>query len=671
MQFTLSSLRRLASTIKFKIVLMAVSTCVLSAAGTAGLVLATSQQQMETLFRHRAADDRERAAALLSSKLSLLKEALSAVAKGTPATLWSSPAAMAELLQARPVLNVLFNSVFAAAPDGHMLARIDKDQPTTELPSVADRDYFKDALKSDQPVVSHALLGKVSKTPLIIIAVPALDAQGRAIGVLAGTLALQSTALFQAVHTGSRSPESRDLVIDRAGTILSHPDTSRVMGRAEDEPGLGPTIRAWIDAGSPIDTAGSAALSQGYLVSTAGIPLTDWIHVRLIPAAVVFKPMVAARATAWRAAAAVGVLAGLLAGLLAYRLTQAISRLKSRAQALLDEHAVPTPWPTERGEVGALSRVFQHVVEQRQQQQAEVQALVSQLEAVLDHAEAGISLTRNGCFEFVSLNFCHIFRCSKLDMTGQPTRLIYPSDEAFQAIVRQARPAITADGVFDTELELMRCSGETFWARMRGRAIAAGDPSKGTIWTIEDVTAMRSHREQLAFSASHDALTGLANRAAFEDALNPATRAAAVAPFCALFIDLDRFKQVNDSGGHAAGDAMLCSVARAIEHQVRKSDLVARLGGDEFAVLLPDCPETQGRVLAEKLCAAVAALELRWEGQTFTVGASVGLVRVAGDLATAADVLRAADAACYAAKKRGRSRVEVHQPSDLDPLTSA
>ena len=671
MQVPLFSLRRWASTIKFKIVLMIVSTCVLSAAGTAGLVLATSQQQMETLLRDNAADDRERTAALLTSKVSLLKEALTTVVQGMPVALWSSPAAMADLLQARPVLSVVFNSVFAAAPDGRMLVRIDKGQPTADLPNIADRDYFKDALKSDQPVVSHALRSKISGAPLIVIAVPALDDQGRTIGVLAGSLALQSTALFQVVHTGSRSPQSRDLVIDRGGTILSHPDASRVMGRAEDEPGLGPTIRAWIDAGSPIDTEGSATLAQDYLVSGAGIPLTDWIHVRLTPAAVAFQPMAAARVTAWRAAAAVGVLAGLLAGLLAYRMTQPISRLKSRAEALLDAGAVPAPWPAERGEVGELSRVFQHVVEQRQQQQAEVLALVGQLEAVLDHAEAGISLTRDGRFALVSLNFCHIFRCSKLDMTGQPTRLIYPSDEAFQAIVRQARPAITADGVFNTELELMRRTGETFWAHMRGRAIVAGDPSKGTIWTIEDVTAMRSHREQLAFSASHDALTGLANRAAFEDALDPATRAAAVAPFCALFIDLDRFKQVNDSGGHAAGDAMLCGVARAIEALVRKSDLVARLGGDEFAVLLPACPEAQGLAVAEKLCAAVAAFELHWEGQTFTVGASVGLVRVAGDLASAADVLRAADAACYAAKKRGRSRVEVHQPSDLGALTPA
>jgi len=670
-QVTPFSLRRWAATLKFKIVLMVISTCVLSAAGTAGLVLATGQRQMETMLREDAADDRVRTAALLTGKVGLLKEALTAAARSTPAARWSDPAAMTELLLAQPVLDVLFNTVFAAAPDGRMLARTEKGRLTAVSTSIADRDYFKDALIGDQPVVSRALRSRVTNTPMVIISVAALDLEGRAVGVLAGSLALQSNALFQAVHASSRSPESRDLVIDRAGTILSHPDASRVMGRAEDEPGLGPTIRAWIDAGSPIDTEGSARLTQGYLVSTAGIALTDWIHLRLTPAAVAFAPLAAARATAWRAAAAVGVLAGLLAGLLAYRMTQPISRLKLRAVALLDEHALDAPWPTDRGEVGGLSRVFQHVVEQRRRQQAEVLALVGQLEAVLDHAAAGIALTRNGCFELVSLNFCQIFCCGKQDMVGQSTRLIYPTDAAYEALVAQARPALATQGVLDVELELMRRSGETFWAHMRGRAVVSGDRSMGTIWTIEDVTATRAHREQLTYSATHDPLTGLANRAAFEDALGLATPAAELAPFCALFIDLDRFKLVNDSGGHAAGDAMLCGVARVIEAQVRKSDLVARLGGDEFAVLLPDCPAAQGLLLAEKLCAAVAAFELPWEGQTFAVGASVGMVRVAGELTTAADVLRAADAACYAAKKRGRSRVEVHQPSGLGELTAA
>ena len=232
MQIAPSSLRRWVSTIKFKIVLIVIITCVLSAAGTAGLVLATSQQRMESLLSDNAADDRERTAAMLTSKVSLLRDALSVVAKATPAAQWSNPTAMTELLLAQPVLAVLFDSVFAAAPDGRMLVRIEKGRPTVELPNVADRDYFKDAMKSDQAVVSRAHRGRVSRSPQVIVAVPALDAEGRAIGVLGGSLALQSAALFHHVHTSSRSPESRDLVIDRAGTILSHPDEKLCRGVA-------------------------------------------------------------------------------------------------------------------------------------------------------------------------------------------------------------------------------------------------------------------------------------------------------------------------------------------------------------------------------------------------------------------------------------------------------
>jgi diguanylate cyclase len=300
-------------------------------------------------------------------------------------------------------------------------------------------------------------------------------------------------------------------------------------------------------------------------------------------------------------------------------------------------------------------------VHQREQRQTEVQALLAQLEAVLDHAEVGIALTRDGRFELVSRHFCHVFRCEKHDAVGQTTRMIYASDEAYTALAIRARPSFMAHGTFDGELKLMRRSGQEFWARMRGRAVVAGDMAQGTIWTIEDVTAAREQRDRLTFASTHDALTGLANRAAFEEQLEHATRASAQTPFCALFIDLDRFKQVNDTGGHAAGDALLRDVAQLIAAKVRRSDLVARLGGDEFAVLLHNCPEAQGHDLAEAIRLAVCAYQLTWEGLTFTVGTSIGLVVVRGDQASAADVLRAADAACYAAKRLGRNRVEAHE----------
>ncbi|MCB2030358.1 MAG: diguanylate cyclase, partial [Rhodoferax sp.] len=165
---------------------------------------------------------------------------------------------------------------------------------------------------------------------------------------------------------------------------------------------------------------------------------------------------------------------------------------------------------------------------------------------------------------------------------------------------------------------------------MRGRAVVAGDMSKGTIWTFEDVTEMRAQRERLTWDSSHDALTGLVNRAAFETLLTEATAQAESEPFCALFIDLDRFKQVNDTGGHAAGDAVLRDIAERLTAQVRKSDTVARLGGDEFAVLLPRCPIGHARDIAEKIRKTVVDYRLDWEGHRFAIGASIGMVRVDG-----------------------------------------
>ena len=355
-----------------------------------------------------------------------------------------------------------------------------------------------------------------------------------------------------------------------------------------------------------------------------------------------------------------GLVAAAMSVLLAGWMTRRISVLRRRTEELLNESTQsPVDWPAGQDEIGELSRAIQHVDAQRQRQRIETQALVHRLEAVLDHAEVGILLSRNSRIELVSQHFCDIFQCERQDALGQPTRSLYPSDDAYEALSEKARPAFTTVGVFDVELELARRTGERFWAKMRGRAVVAGDPSQGTIWIIEDVTQAREHREQLAWSAHHDSLTGLANRAAFDELLARETALSSQAPFCALFIDLDKFKQVNDSGGHAAGDALLRDIAHQLVAVVRRSDTVARLGGDEFAVMLSGCPLPRAQALAEKLRAAVASYRLEWNGSRHSVGASIGLVHVHGNFATPAEVLKAADEACYAAKRSGRDRVEL------------
>lgn len=173
---------------------------------------------------------------------------------------------------------------------------------------------------------------------------------------------------------------------------------------------------------------------------------------------------------------------------------------------------------------------------------------------------------------------------------------------------------------------------------------------------VDEATSLLAHQ------ALHDPLTGLPNRRAFEQALEDAVavsrRIGDQGVLC--FIDLDRFKIVNDTCGHAAGDELLRRIARLIRQRVRAEDLICRIGGDEFALILQGCPPGDAVRIAEGLREAVAAFRFTWEGRRFSIGASIGLVRIDGALASASDVLVAADLACYAAKKNGRNRVVEH-----------
>jgi len=198
--------------------------------------------------------------------------------------------------------------------------------------------------------------------------------------------------------------------------------------------------------------------------------------------------------------------------------------------------------------------------------------------------------------------------------------------------------------------------------------VRAGDASAGTIWIFTDITESRRHREQLSWSASHDELTGLANRREFELRLARELGARVDAqPCAALFIDLDRFKAVNDGSGHAAGDLLLKHVARILVDQARANDTVARLGGDEFAILLHACDRGTAERRAADICDRVANHQVEWgtgaQACWLSVGASIGVVAIDARFASVVAVLKAADEACYEAKRAGRGTVRTWQPS--------
>lgn len=188
----------------------------------------------------------------------------------------------------------------------------------------------------------------------------------------------------------------------------------------------------------------------------------------------------------------------------------------------------------------------------------------------------------------------------------------------------------------------------------------------GAVLVFHDVTEQRRLSSEMTYRAKHDALTGLVNRQEFEHRLRRALEQARRESAChtLLFIDLDQFKLVNDACGHQVGDQLLKQVAQLIGTVVRSRDTLARLGGDEFAAVLEQCTSEQAQRVAQEICDRMDAFRFVHDGRRFRIGASIGLVQVDGRWNELSELLKAADAACYAAKEAGRNRVHTWYESD-------
>jgi len=189
----------------------------------------------------------------------------------------------------------------------------------------------------------------------------------------------------------------------------------------------------------------------------------------------------------------------------------------------------------------------------------------------------------------------------------------------------------------------------------------------GAVMVFHDVTHERKLAHQLSWQASHDPLTGLINRRAFETAVAGALRSAKDDGHhhALLYLDLDRFKIVNDTCGHGAGDILLQTLSRLLQQHMRESDVLARLGGDELGVILSFCPLPRALKLADELRQAVKDFRFLWNERSFEIGVSIGLVEISEHSRSMTELLIAADQACYLAKEQGRNRVHVYRESDV------
>jgi len=237
-----------------------------------------------------------------------------------------------------------------------------------------------------------------------------------------------------------------------------------------------------------------------------------------------------------------------------------------------------------------------------------------------------------------------------------------PSPNPVSRCFGHERSHYRSSGIFMLSLE-----GGVYDIQLSAAPVRRADGEMiGCVVVFQDITMHRAAQRKITHNAHHDQLTGLPNRATFLARLAQAieeTRSQTVT-HALCYIDLDRFKTVNDTGGHAAGDALLKEVSKIIALSCSKKDVPARLGGDEFGLILRNTSAAEARLVAERIVDAICAMEFRWESTIFRVGASIGVGEISNAQPDSAVILHRADLACYSAKSSGRGCVHVYGLND-------
>ena len=300
-------------------------------------------------------------------------------------------------------------------------------------------------------------------------------------------------------------------------------------------------------------------------------------------------------------------------------------------------------------------------------EQAQHKAHINQLSLALEQSpSAVVMIDLAGRIEYANPRFAELTGYQREEAYGRTFGELLQTDLETQALERiWQEPAEGRE--WHGTLRSYRKDGSAYWAQYKATPMR---DSAGQITHVlaihDDVSELRSSNEKIVYQATHDLLTGLINRAEFEASLTRLLESARryKEHHALCFIDLDQFKIINDSSGHAAGDELLRQLSSLMRQHIRKNDILARIGGDEFAILFEHCDLQTAVANVEKLRRLVAEHPFAWDQRNYSVGMSAGVVAIDALSPNAVELLREADAACYTAKETGRNRVQVYSPDD-------
>jgi len=296
----------------------------------------------------------------------------------------------------------------------------------------------------------------------------------------------------------------------------------------------------------------------------------------------------------------------------------------------------------------------------------DLRASEQRFEALVQHSSDVVTVVdRDGKVTYQSESIQRVFGYDAEALEGTCLSDIFEARSGERLLAVLAEVAAERQGVRVIEFEVRHASGRLCHAEVTMTNLLANSSVGGVVLNSRDMSERKVLQDQLVHEASHDSLTALANRSLFRDRVEKELRvndAVREAKLTILFLDLDGFKEVNDSLGHAMGDMLLIQVAERLRSCVRSIDTVARLGGDEFAVLVADkSSERDGKVVADRIMRALRD-PFKLEGREIYVGASIGIAATDHDVDDADHLLRNADLAMYRAKANGAGNYERYHP---------
>lgn len=565
------------------------------------------------------------------------------------------PEQAAALLDENVGLLALFDVLVVISADGEVLADVPELSGRRGL-DVTEREYFRHIQHVRRPYVSEPFIGAASDVPLVTIGVPVLE-QGRFLGMIGGVVSVEDGSFFSGLRRIRIGEAGFAALSTASGRVLSHPDHALIMQPvpgADTHPELDLALSGWQGAAEGRLVDGTPALQAYRQVWSA-----NWVVGVYLPRSQVIGPVKAfLRQQQWVGLLTVLLMLPLLWWGLKW-LLRPLHRLERQIARVAQGAARRVDLRTGMRELQEVADTFNSLEHQREQAKAMLQDRQAFLDAVLDSSPTGLFICNlSGQMDYLNPALQHLTGYGLNDYRDGGIFDHLHVDERDD--VRDLwRHTLDSGHPFTRQMRYHAANGQTLWLEVNVSRVDDGEAPLGYVGTVKDITDSRQREALQRWEAEHDPLTGLLNRRGFERRLEEALAdwKKAGTPSALLMFDLDRFKPINDEGGHALGDEMLRRIAQVLAWEVRNSDHVARQGGDEFAVLLPSCSLSQAQRLAEKIRKAIGEIYVEQNGSIYHVTLSMGLTALLESDEDIETVLARADAASYQAKASGRDAV--------------